>query len=75
MNGWFSAIVRLADAFHTNGGFKSLHRFDKTLATADLGDDPADDVKDHRGILVEGVETAMVVSLPKGFEGLDGERR
>jgi hypothetical protein len=30
-------------------------RLRKTLATADLGDDPADDVKDLSGILVESV--------------------
>src|SRR5258708_5184806 len=66
MNRWSSASVRLTNAFNINGGFKSLHRFDKTLATADLGDDPADDVKDLRGILAESVGTPMVVSLPQG---------
>jgi hypothetical protein len=75
MNGSYSAIVRLADAFHSQSEFKSLHRLGKTLATADLGDDPADDVKDLRGILVESVGTARVVSLPKRPEEFDRERR
>jgi hypothetical protein len=75
MNGPYSAIVRLADAFHRQGSVKSLHRFGKTLATADLGDDRADDLKDLRGILVESVGTAMVVSLPKRPEEFDRERR
>jgi hypothetical protein len=75
MNGWYRAIVRLADAFHIQRGFKSLHRFGKTLATAHLGDDPAHNVKDLRGVLIESVGTAMVVSLPERPEDLDGERR
>jgi hypothetical protein len=74
MNGWHSTVVRLVDAFHNQGGFKSLNRFGKTLATADLGDDITDGVKNLGGITIEGPRTAMVVSLPKRPEGLDSER-
>ena len=55
MDGCKGAIFRLADAFHREGRFKSLHSFGESLATADLGDDIADDVQHLGGFLIEGL--------------------
>jgi hypothetical protein len=67
--------IRQGHALGLHCAVEGVHGLVHALLSADFGEDRADDEKDLRGIFVESVGTAMVVSLHKRPEDVDGEGR